>query len=146
MTKNTLGYFFRINQYIGDTNNTRTLIPMNTRAQTLPRPYEHLQRLGLNRQILKIDEVTTSASLSRQSCNSARGWALAKGGAEEQDDGAPSGQSCGLRWRARKALQVSAASHGAARRVKRTGGNRPGNRGNRSYRFRFRSIPNRSKI
>jgi hypothetical protein len=28
--------FFRITQYIGDTHNARTLIPMNTRTQTLP--------------------------------------------------------------------------------------------------------------
>jgi hypothetical protein len=28
--------FFRITQYIGDTHNARTLIPMNTRMQTLP--------------------------------------------------------------------------------------------------------------
>jgi hypothetical protein len=28
--------FFRITQYIGDTRNARTLIPMNTRTQTLP--------------------------------------------------------------------------------------------------------------
>jgi hypothetical protein len=28
--------FFRITQYIGDTHNARTLIPMNTRMRTLP--------------------------------------------------------------------------------------------------------------
>jgi tRNA U55 pseudouridine synthase TruB len=28
--------FLRITQYIGDTHNARTLIPMNTRTQTLP--------------------------------------------------------------------------------------------------------------
>jgi hypothetical protein len=28
--------FFRITQYIGDTHNARSLIPMNTRTQTLP--------------------------------------------------------------------------------------------------------------
>jgi hypothetical protein len=31
-----LCFFFRITQYIGDTHNARTLIPMNTRTQTLP--------------------------------------------------------------------------------------------------------------
>jgi hypothetical protein len=30
------GFFLRITQYIGDTHNARTLIPMNTRTQTLP--------------------------------------------------------------------------------------------------------------
>jgi hypothetical protein len=30
------GRFFRITQYIGDTHNARTLIPMNTRTQTIP--------------------------------------------------------------------------------------------------------------
>jgi hypothetical protein len=29
-------FFFRITQYIGDTHNARTLIPMNRRTQTLP--------------------------------------------------------------------------------------------------------------
>jgi hypothetical protein len=29
-------FFFRITQYIGDTHNARTLIPMDTRTQTLP--------------------------------------------------------------------------------------------------------------
>jgi hypothetical protein len=32
----TATFFFRITQYIGDTHNARTLIPMNTRTQTLP--------------------------------------------------------------------------------------------------------------
>jgi hypothetical protein len=41
--------FFRITQYIGDTHNARTLIPMNTRTQTLP---------------LGAFSVTTGASLS----------------------------------------------------------------------------------
>jgi hypothetical protein len=30
-----VGFFFRITQYIGDTHNICTLIPMNTSAQTL---------------------------------------------------------------------------------------------------------------
>jgi hypothetical protein len=29
-------FFLRITQYIGDTHNARTLIPMNRRTQTLP--------------------------------------------------------------------------------------------------------------
>jgi hypothetical protein len=51
--------YMRITQYIGDNHNTRTLIPIHTRKLYL---YEHLRRLC--RQILKIDEVTTGASLS----------------------------------------------------------------------------------
>jgi hypothetical protein len=36
LQKEELFFFLRITQYIGDAHNARTLIPMNTRTQTLP--------------------------------------------------------------------------------------------------------------
>jgi hypothetical protein len=51
----------RITQYIGDSHNARTLIPMNTRTQLTQYIGDTHNARTL---ILKTDEVTTSALLS----------------------------------------------------------------------------------